>query len=212
MKLDSLKHSLSLTVDNRFNLYSPYFNTQEGGKKIKPASVKPFNNLLEDLVLPEQRAQITGNALSQLNYMKDDLSNKLPDYKDLNGKDIRYRIEFHRKFTLAVSCLLLFAIGAPLGAIIRKGGLGLPVIMAIIFFLIYHIISTVAEKSAKDGAISPILGMWMAIIILSPLAGFLTYKSTTDSALFDIDQYKIKAEAGLNWIKSKIGKKKAKLQ
>lgn len=212
MKLDSVKHLLSNTMDHRFNLYSPYFNNRQGNEKIKPAKIKPFNDLLQDVIPVEQRAQITGNALSQLNYMKDDLNNKLPDYKDLNGKDIRYRIEFHRKFTLAVSCLLLFAIGAPLGAIIRKGGLGLPVIMAIIFFLIYHIISTVAEKSAKDGAISPILGMWMAIIVLSPLAGFLTYKSTTDSALFDIDQYKLKAEAGFNWIKSKMNKKKAKAQ
>ncbi|UIR55016.1 LptF/LptG family permease [Sphingobacterium sp. SRCM116780] len=210
MRLDSVRTILSKTLDHRFNLYSTYFNDKQ--EKIKPAKIKPFDNLVEDLVIPEQRAQIAANALSQVTYMKDELSNRLPDYKDLNGKDIRYRIEFHRKFTLAVSCLLLFAIGAPLGAIIRKGGLGLPVIMAIIFFLIYHIISTVAEKSAKDGGISPILGMWMAIIVLSPLAAFLTYKSTTDSALFDIDQYKIKAEAGWNWIKNKFGQKKAKTQ
>ena len=92
-------------------------------------------------------------------------------------------------------------------AIIRKGELSLPVVMAIIFFLIYHIISTVAEKTAKDGAISSGVGMWMAIIVLTPLAAFLTYKSTTDSALFDIDQYKIKAQAAWNWVKDKFSKK-----
>jgi lipopolysaccharide export system permease protein len=91
---------------------------------------------------------------------------------------------------LAVSCLLLFFIGAPLGAIIRKGGLGLPVVIAVIFFLIYHIVSTVAEKSAKEGSLDPVFGMWTAIIVLTPLGIFLTYKATVDSALFDIDYYK----------------------
>jgi lipopolysaccharide export system permease protein len=99
-------------------------------------------------------------------------------------------IEYHRKFTLSFSCLLLFSIGAPLGAIIRKGGLGLPVVMSVLFFLIYHIISTIGEKSAKEGSITPMLGMWIAIIILAPLAIFLTYKATVDSTLLDIDSYK----------------------
>jgi len=67
--------------------------------------------------------------------------------------------------------------------------------MAIIFFLIYHVIATLAEKAAKDASLTPMWGMWMAIIVLTPLAIFLTYKSTTDSKLFDADQYKLKAEA-----------------
>src|SRR5690606_24259512 len=87
-------------------------------------------------------------------------------------------------------CLLLFFIGAPLGAIIRKGGLGLPVVVAIVFFLLYHIIATVSEKSATTGSLTPFFGMWMAIIILSPLGAFLTYKATVDSALFDINYFK----------------------
>jgi lipopolysaccharide export system permease protein len=102
----------------------------------------------------------------------------------------RFIIEYQRKFTLAVSCLVLFSIGAPLGAIIRKGGLGMPVVMSILFFLIFHIISTISEKSAKDGSLQPILGMWLAIIILTPLGVFLTYKATVDSAIFNIDNYK----------------------
>jgi lipopolysaccharide export system permease protein len=102
----------------------------------------------------------------------------------------RYMVEYNKKFTLAVSCLVLFFIGAPLGAIIRKGGLGLPVVVSVAFFLIYHVISTVGEKSAKEGNLSPFLGMWLAIIILTPLGLFLTYKATIDSALFDVDIYK----------------------
>src|SRR5690606_11182809 len=122
-----------------------------------------------------------------------------------SNKDILYNVEFQRKFTLAVSCLLLFSIGAPLGAIIRKGGLGLPVVVAIIFFLIYHIISTVSEKSAKEGNIDTFWGMWMAIFILSPLAIFLAYKAATDSALFDIEQYRIKISKAFRWIRLRLG-------
>jgi len=85
---------------------------------------------------------------------------------------------------------VLFFIGAPLGAIIRKGGLGLPVVMSVLFFLVYHIISTIGEKAAKEGSLTPFLGMWIAIFTLSPLGVFLTYKATVDSALFDLDFYK----------------------
>jgi lipopolysaccharide export system permease protein len=99
-------------------------------------------------------------------------------------------VEYHKKISLAVSCLVLFFIGAPLGAIIRKGGLGLPVVMSVIFFLFYHIISTIGEKYAKEGALSPVLGIWIAVIVLSPLGAFLTYKASVDSVLFDADLYK----------------------
>src|SRR5690606_33529292 len=138
-------------------------------------------------------------------YIKDVLNVKASEDTFYRDKDIRYNIEYQRKFTLAVSCLLLFCIGAPLGAIIRKGGLGLPVVVAIIFFLIYHIITTVSEKSAKEGNIDAFCGMWMAIFVLSPLAIFLAYKATTDSALFDIEQYRLKAEKVWFWIKSRLG-------
>ncbi len=111
-----------------------------------------------------------------------------------------FLIELNRKFTLAVSCMVLFFIGAPLGAIIRKGGLGLPVVMSVIFFLIYHIISTIGEKSVKDGAIAPFIGMWIAIFTLAPLGAFLTYKATVDSVLFDLDFYK-------RWIGKLMAKK-----
>src|SRR5690606_17350679 len=96
-------------------------------------------------------------------------------------------------------------IGAPLGAIIRKRGLGLPVVAPIIFFLIYHIVPAVSEKSAKEGDIDTFWGMWMAIFVLSPLAIFLAYKAATDSALFDIEQYRLKAEKIWLWLKTRMG-------
>ncbi|MDY0104439.1 MAG: LptF/LptG family permease [Lentimicrobium sp.] len=96
----------------------------------------------------------------------------------------KHQVEWHRKFTLSIACLVLFFIGAPLGAIIRKGGLGLPLIISVVFFVIYHVISMTGEKSVKAGQMDPIIGMWLSSVILLPLGVFLTYKATTDSPLF----------------------------
>src|SRR6185369_8292168 len=97
--------------------------------------------------------------------------------------------EWNRKFTLSFAIFILFLIGAPLGAIIRKGGLGMPVVVSVIFFLTYHIISISAEKMAREGVMLPYKSMWMSSIILMPIGIFLTYKATTDSAIFDVENY-----------------------
>jgi lipopolysaccharide export system permease protein len=129
-------------------------------------------------------------ASENIRTIREMLSTKVQVDADFNDKLRNFIVEYNRKITLAVSCLVLFFIGAPLGAIIRKGGLGLPVVISVVFFLIYHIISTIGEKYAKEGDFSPILGMWIAIIVLSPVGAFLTYKASVDSVLFDVDLYK----------------------
>jgi lipopolysaccharide export system permease protein len=101
----------------------------------------------------------------------------------------KHQIEWNRKFTLSFACLILFFIGAPLGAIIRKGGLGMPVVVSVLFFLTYHIISISGEKMAREGVMLPYKAMWMSSIALLPIGIFLTYKATTDSAIFDLDNY-----------------------
>lgn len=101
----------------------------------------------------------------------------------------RFGIEWHRKRMLALACLIFFFIGAPLGAIIRKGGMGLPVVFAIIFFLIFHIVSFSTEKLVISGAFAPWPGMWVSSMVLIPIAALLTWKATTDSPLFDADAY-----------------------
>lgn len=102
----------------------------------------------------------------------------------------KHKIEWHRKFTLSFACFVLFFIGAPLGALIRKGGLGMPVVVSVIFFVIFHIISIIGEKAAKEGIIEPIYGMWLASAVLLPIGIFLTVKATTDSALLDTESWK----------------------
>ena len=94
-----------------------------------------------------------------------------------------------KKLSLPVSILIFFLIGAPLGAIIRRGGLGLPVVVSVIFFVIYYIISLTGEKLAKEGNWEAVYGVWLSTFILTPIAVYLTWKATNDSALLDTDWY-----------------------
>jgi lipopolysaccharide export system permease protein len=121
-------------------------------------------------------------------------------YADYYSK-LKYDIEWHRKFTLSIACIVLFFIGAPLGAIIRKGGLGMPVVISVIFFIAFHILSITGEKLAKEGTMPTWLGMWMATFVLLPIGIFLTYKATADSSLFDVGSY-------FTWFKKIFTKKK----
>ena len=130
-----------------------------------------------------QQTQLVGSA-------KNSVSNIL---NSINGKkeelDKRYKVynmhilSLHKKFALAFSCIILFFVGAPLGAIIRKGGIGLPMVVAIILFLIYYFIGVFAGNYAKEGNIHPILGAWLSTLIMLPLGVFLTKRATADKGL-----------------------------
>lgn len=101
----------------------------------------------------------------------------------------RYEAEWHKKFTLSFACIVLFFVGAPLGAIIKKGGLGFPLIFSILIFITYYVISTIGEKAVKGLTLSPFMGMWISSLILLPIGIFLTIKAANDSKLFDRDWY-----------------------
>ena len=187
LQLDSLRGTVFREIRQFMNFYSNYYRPTDTIRQVAaPAIQFPIESTFND----QNRSELLYQAHSQAGYILNTLEMKALEEKGFTDKNVRYDIEWQRKFTLAVSCLLLFAIGAPLGAIIRKGGLGLPVVMAIIFFLIYHVISTMSEKSAREGDLSVELGMWLAIIVLTPLAVFLTYKAARDSSLFDFEQYR----------------------
>jgi lipopolysaccharide export system permease protein len=166
-------------------------------------SVKMKRGARTRLILPMQTAQplildnfptgerknIATTALNLSRSVKAYLSSMTEDARIRKNRMARYEIEIHRKLTLSVACLVLFFIGAPLGAIIRKGGLGLPVIVSVLFFLLYYVISITGEKFAKEGVWTPIEGMWLSSAVLMPIGIFLTYKATTDSNLFNIGVY-----------------------
>ncbi|MDB5120458.1 MAG: permease YjgP/YjgQ family protein [Sphingobacteriales bacterium] len=199
---DSMRYKVDSNINLTFKIIKPYYKqytTVAGFQKIKPIKFPNYKSILE--ILPEdKRLSSIQGAKDQVHSIKQVLISQEISNQDYSNRMKGYMLEFHRKFTLAVSCLVLFFIGAPLGAIIRKGGLGLPVVMSVLFFLVYHIISTVGEKYVKDGSLEPIIGMWVAIVILSPLGAFLTYKAAVDSVLFDIDIYK-------QWFKKLLPKK-----
>jgi lipopolysaccharide export system permease protein len=126
------------------------------------------------------------NQLSQVKSNAGMLSN---DYLIKQQSLRNHEIEWHRKFTLSVACLVLFLIGAPLGSIIRKGGLGSPLVFAIVFFVLFHLLNTFGEKFAKEGVTSVFFGMWLSTLILIPIGAFLIYKAMRDSQLFNKEFY-----------------------
>ena len=126
--------------------------------------------------------------------------NKLRTLKSIansNKSDLEYRqyiirkhkIEWHRKIALAIACIILFLIGAPLGTIIRKGGFGMPVMVSVFFFVFYHVINIIGEKAAKDATLTPSEGMWLANLFFLPIAIFLIYKTSRNITLFNIGRY-----------------------
>ena len=131
------------------------------------------------------------------------------NYDERSAKDAlnllyRSQIEWHSKWSLPVSILIFFLIGAPLGAIIRKGGLGMPIVISVIFFVIYYIISITGQKLAKEGTWAAGYGMWLSTFILTPVAAYLTYKATNDSSLLDTDWYIVKYKALKGWFAERI--------
>ena len=101
----------------------------------------------------------------------------------------KYEVEWNKKLTMSFACLVFFFIGAPLGAIIRKGGLGTPSVISILFFVIFYIISISGQKLVEEAVVGTFAGMWAASYILLPIGIFLTYKATTDSVIMNIDTY-----------------------
>lgn len=130
------------------------------------------------------------------NYLQSVMSSMTEDF--INHTEIenydrtylnRHWIEFYRKFTLSIACIILFFIGAPLGSIIRKGGLGMPVVVSIIAFAIYYVIGMIGESIAKGGSLSPLIAMWMSSIIFLPVGLFLTLKATSDSKILSLESW-----------------------
>ena len=104
----------------------------------------------------------------------------------------RAEVEWHRKLTLPVLIIIFFVIGASLGAIIKKGGLGTPIVISVIFFVIYYVISIPGEKMAKEGTMESVVGMWFPLVLLTPIAIYLLRKATNDTSLLDMDWYDVK--------------------
>jgi lipopolysaccharide export system permease protein len=154
-------------------------------RAVQKVKAKSFTELIPDSIRSNVREKILGkisNATMQTQILIDQ---DVPEKKSLWS----YEVEWHKKLMLSFSCLVLFLIGAPLGSIIRKGGLGSPLILAIVFFMLFYFSSTSGEKAAREGSLSPFAGMWLSTFILLPIGLFLTYKAMRDSQLFNKEYY-----------------------
>lgn len=151
--------------------------------------VSEYTSLLFDLPVLK-RTKIMEEALIKARNIELSVDNM--DKEIVGRKNIirKHDIAYHKKFTLSIACLILFFVGAPLGAIIRKGGLGLPVIMSTLFFIAYHILTMTGERAVKAGSMNLWLGVWMASAVFLPIGIFLTIKATSDAPLFDAETYK----------------------
>ncbi len=169
--------------------YFPFSKWVDTGRiiltKTAVAPVKSMHQIIPDSV----RSMVMERAISQINSVKSNVEVTALDYEN-KKRDLRsHSIEWHRKFTMSIACLVLFLIGAPLGSIIRKGGLGMPLILAVIFFVIFFLLNNFGVKLVKEGVLEPIIGMWLATFILTPVGLFLTYKAMRDSQLFNQESY-----------------------
>jgi len=189
----------------KISLDSVLLASTDSIKKLSPDSVLLASN---DSILPASASSVASNtsnlpgglsktekakildfALQSARSVKNNIEYSKKDFEERQLRVRKHEIEWHRKFTLSIACLILFFIGAPLGAIIRKGGLGLPVVVSVFFFVIFHIISITGEKYARAGILEPQIAMWLASAVLLPLGIFLTYKATTDSPILEADAW-----------------------
>jgi len=185
---DSLKNRISNKQKDYLKQMTGFLNIDSGKTKNKFVAESPEKSFIK--YFPADRQKIIANsAIYSARNMKEITDNASNEIKMISKILSKHEIEWQRKFSLSFACLILFFIGAPLGAIIRKGGLGTPVIVSIIFFITYYIISITGEKFAREGVIPAWKGMWLSTIVLLPVGILLTYTATTDSALFDKETY-----------------------
>jgi len=196
--IDTVTQKMKAAIKDVDRYLNPYFTLYQkrpqdsllhrniaAGKGKVSTYKKDFFDLVPDSSR-QHVAQITESNLRNVERLVKIVS---MDTKLRNENLNQFRIAWHKKFTLSFACMLLFLIGAPLGAIIRKGGLGAPVIIAIGFFIIYFIISSTGEKLSQQGAVKPWYGMWMASAILLPIAFIIMAAARNDSPIFSKETY-----------------------
>lgn len=152
---------------------------------------------------PSEKVNILKRARNRAENIRTDNFFKAATVGDEAYKVRKHLSEWHKKFTLSFACLVFFFIGAPLGAIIRKGGLGMPVVLSVILFIFYYIVDNIGIKMARDGVWEAWQGMWLSSAVLTPLGIFLTYKAAKDSVILNADTY-------INALKNIVGKRQGR--
>ncbi len=176
-------------------------NILSGNDSVKLAETKAtymnVDSLYNALTLSQKRKTVT-SALGRAENLSNDWKFKSFTTSESDKNIRKHKTEWHNKITLSLACVIFFFIGAPLGAIIRKGGLGMPVIVSVLIFIIYYVINNTGYKMARDGNWEVWIGMWISTMVLAPLGAFFTYKSNKDSVVLNADAY-------TSWFKRVVG-------
>ncbi len=196
--LDSLKKTTARNMVSTNSSMSPYITIINKGKESDQViaginnnkiTTKTYDSSFLELVPDTLQTAVLQTAAANIRNVKSFIEVNTVNKKFDDDNYIKLSTEWHRKFTLSFACILLFLIGAPLGAIIRKGGLGMPLVIAVIFFMAFHILNITGEKLVKAGSAIPWMGMWMATVILLPLAFWLIKAARNDSQVFTKEWY-----------------------
>ncbi len=190
VEIDSLSDSFSKDIESYTN--NMYYRSgveklQED--QIAESSKPPAISSILEIYNPTQQLQIVKQALNNAKGTLQTVDAKKVEFKTKTKRLNKTEIALHEKYALAIACIILFFVGAPLGAIIRKGGMGLPMVVAILLFLTYHFIGIFAKNSAEDGTMHPFIASWLSTGIMLPLSVWLTYRATTDQGIFDFDSF-----------------------
>lgn len=196
-RIDSFKRYSKHLAENVGIYAGPNLTALANGLEIKSLlkrvrevkNTRSYDSSFITLIPDSLKKRVAETALGNANNAKGLLDISSNDKKIQHDNFLQFNVEWHRKFTLSFACILLFLIGAPLGAIIRKGGLGMPLVIAVIFFVVFHIMSITGEKLAKTGSLPPWLGMWMATGMLLPIAFILINQARNDSQIFSKEWY-----------------------
>lgn len=185
----ALEHTSYFTLQNTHRVYRDSAWVDEKNPPIQLSEPVPLDTLFNGNNSSMTRAYIN-QAITKLKRQKQEYEFRSYSMGDDRMVLRRHAIEMHRKFTLSFACIIFFFIGAPLGAIIKKGGLGTPLVISVFLFIIYYIIDNSGYKMARDAKLDVWEGMWLSSAVLFPLGLFFTYKAVNDSAVFNIDAYK----------------------
>jgi len=186
--------SLSTSYNDELNKFADVIYRRTGAtlfaSNFTPVdTLKSFDTSILELYDTSQALQIVNLSLGMVNASISNVTVKESEFKSSLKQLNKFEIALHEKYVLGVACIILFFVGAPLGAIIRKGGMGLPMVIAILIFLTYHFIGIFAKNSAEEGQMSPLLASWFSTLIMLPLGIFFTYRATTDQGLLSFGNF-----------------------
>ncbi len=192
--IDSLNHHADsvgrvMYNDLKTSTYRPVTLTSKDSVKMAAVNGRLDTDSLFQTYTLTEKDKTLGNAATRMESLASEWSLKSFQTIDTDTSIRKHKADWHKKITLSLSCLIFFFIGAPLGAIIRKGGLGMPVVVSVLIFVIYYIIDSGATRVAKSGEMNIVLGTWMSTLVLAPIGTFFTYKSNKDSVVFNIEVY-----------------------